>query len=278
MGLFGKLKDAVGIGSIKADIQLTAPGYYPGDTVSGNVVLHEAASDTKVTSVLLQFTHIGTDVEVTDVYTDDYYYGTTVETYEQEYSINEVVFEQFLAQDFTVTKGQKLELPFEISTPPDMPPTDGYNQWLLKVHADLPGKVDARFTRPVKFMVDGAAPPAQPMYDAPPVDDDMPVPGERILGWYEDAYYECTVNSVMPNGVNVHWDDGTDSIVMFDQILPSESAIPGPGDLGIGMRVMAKFGDGFYEASVGAIQAQQVGIQWDDGSQTWIPIFDVRLL
>lgn len=278
MGLFGKLKDAVGIGSLKADIQLTAPGYYPGDTVSGHVILHEAATDTQVTSVLLQLTQIGTDVEVTDVITDDYYYGQQLESYEQELKINEVVFEQFLAQDFTVTKGQKLELPFEISTPPDMPPTDGYNRWILKVYADLPGKVDAKVVKPVRFMVDGDAMPAEPMYDAPPADDDMPVPGERILAWYDDAFYECTVNAVMPDGVDVHWDDETDSMVGFDQILPSESAIPGPADLGIGIRVMAKHGYGFYEASVGAVQMNQVGIQWDDGGQTWIPIHDVRLL
>ncbi len=277
MGLFGKLKDAVGVGSIKADIQLTAPGYYPGDTLAGNVVLQEAASDTKVTSVLIQLNHIGTDVEVTDVVTDDYYYGTTVETYEEEYSVNEIVYETFLGQDFVVTKGQRLELPFEVATPPDMAPSDGYNRWFLKCHVDLPGKVDCRVNKPLKIMVDANAP--APMME-PPVDDggDMPAPGERILAYYEDAYYECTVNSVMPNGINVAWDDGSETMVGFDQILPSEGSIPGPADLGMGMRVMAKSGDGFYEAAIGAVQGNQAGIQWDDGTQSWVQLFDIRLL
>ena len=275
MGLFGKLKDAVGIGSIKADVQLTAPGFYPGDTIAGNVILHEAASDTKVTSVLLQLNQIGTDVELTDVVTDDYYYGTQVESYEQEFRINETVYETFLGQDFEVTAGQRLELPFEVETPPDMAPSDKYNMWILKVHADLPGKVDARVNKPVKIMFDSNA----PMMDEEPMDqdDDMPSPGERVLAFY-DEWYEATVAGVMPDGVSINWDDGTNSMVSFDQLLPSETAIPGPNDLGVGQRVMVRFGDAFYEAAVGAVQMNQIGIQWDDGSQSWVGFHDVRVL
>ncbi len=54
--------------------------------------------------------------------------------------------------------------------------------------------------------------------------------------------------------------------------------MPGPGDLAPGQRVMAKFGDGFYEAAISAVQMNQMSIQWDDGSQSWVPITDVRLL
>jgi hypothetical protein len=275
MGLFGKLKDAVGIGSLKAEVQLTAPGFYPGDALAGNVILKEAASDTQVTSVLLQLVRLGTDVQITDVVTDDYWHGPQVESYEQQFKVNEVVYETFLAQNFTVAKGQRLELPFEIATPPDMLPSDNYNQWLLKAHADLPGKVDCRVTKPVKIMMDGNAPMMEP---PPPVGGGLPAPGERILAYFDDAYYECTVNSVMPNGIHVAWDDGSDSVVGFDQVLPSESAIPGPADVAVGMRVMAKYELGFYECTVGAVQMNQVGIQWDDGSQTWVPMYDIRLL
>jgi len=274
MGLFGKLKDAVGIGSLKAEIQMSAPGYYPGDTLTGNIILSEAATDTKVTSVLIQLVHAGTEVEITDVVTDDYYYGTQLEIYEEQFTVNEVVYETFLAQDFTVVTGQRMELPFEISTPPEMVPTDGYNQWMIKCHADLPGKVDCRTVRPLKIMIDGNAPVAAP---PPPASDD-PVPGERILAFYEDAYYECTVAQCQPQGVYVNWDDGTDSMVSWDSILPSESAIPAPVDLAIGMRVMARSGDGFYESSINAISGAQVGIQWDDGTSSWVTIGDVRLL
>lgn len=278
MGLFGKLKDAVGVGSLKAEILLTAPGYYPGDTLAGNVVLSQAASDTQVTSVLIQLYRMGTDVERTDVISEDYWGGTYWESYEQSFKINEVVFEQFLAQDFVVTKGQRLELPFEVSTPPDMAPSDGYTQWVLKAHADLPGKIDCRAAKPVKVMVGGGAPMEQ--YDPPPVDDggDMPSPGERILGYYDGEWYECTVVSVDPQGLNVNWDDGTSSMVTYDQILPSESAIPGPGDLAPGQRVMVKFEEAFYEASIGSVQMNQASITWDDGSQSSVPLYDIRLL
>ncbi len=212
MGLFGKLKDAVGIGSLKADIILTAPGYYAGDTLAGNVVLSEAATDTKVTSVLLQLVRLGTDVEITDVVTDDYWHGPQLETYEQEFKINQVEFEQFVGQDFVVTKGQRLELPFEVNTPPDMEPTDQYNKWILKIHVDLPGKVDCRVAKPLKIMMGGGGPVD---YAPEPVDSggDLPAPGERILAFYEDAHYECTVASVEQAGINVSWDDGTTSII-----------------------------------------------------------------
>lgn len=277
MGLFGKLKDAVGIGSLKAEVQFNAPGFNPGDSIAGKVLLHQAASDTKVTSVLLQLTNIGTDVETTDVLTDDYWYGAQWETYEQEFKYNSVLFEMYLAQDFVVTKGQKLELPFDITTPPDVLPTDKYNKYIIKVHVDIPGKIDTKCAKPVHIMTGGA----MPVDDFGPQGgpgDDLPAPGERILAYYEDAWYECTVAGIHDAGISVAWDDGTDSMVGFDQILPSESAMPGPADLGIGMRVMARYDEGFYEASISAISGAQIGIQWDDGSQSWVTLADVRLL
>ena len=276
MGLFGKLKDAVGIGSMKADIIYAVPGINPGEPIQGNVVLDGAASDTKVTSVLLQLVNFGVDVETVDVVTEDYYYGTEWETYERQFKHQTVLFEQYLAQDFTLAKGQRLELPIDISTPPDMLPSDKYNRYVVKIHVDIPGQIDAKCAKPLKVLMGGGAVAAGPDY----ADDggDYPEPGERVLAFYEDAHYESTVLAVMPNGIHIQWDDGTDSVVPFETVLASESAVPTPADLGIGMRVMARYGDGFYEATVGAVQPGQVAINWDDGSQTWVGLHDIRLL
>ena len=287
MGLFGKLKDAVGIGSLKVEVQLTAPGFYPGETISGSVVLKDAASDTRVTSVLLQLTHLGTSVAVTEIISEGYWGGTQWEAYEKKFKINEVVFEQFLAQDFVVAGGQVLELPFDIGTPPDVAPSDKYNHWILKVHADLPGKMDAKATKSVKLMVGGAAPPPDRDlgYDpaaasAPPpgADSDLPSPGERVLAFWEDAWYECTVIGLGPGAITVTWDDGSTASVALEEVLPSESAMPGPADLAQGQRVMARWEDAFHEATVASVSPHQIGIRWDDGSESAVPIGDVRLL
>jgi hypothetical protein len=278
MGLFGKLKDVVGVGSLKAEIVLTAPGFYPGDTLAGSVVLKDAATDTDVTSVLLELRRMGTDVERTDIVSEDYWGGTYWESYEKSFKVNEAVFEQFLAQDFVVAKGQRLELPFEITTPPDMAPSTGRTQWVLKAHVDLPGKMDCRVAKPVKIMVGGSM-PMEPYPPGPTGDDgDLPSPGERVLAFFEDAWYECTVAAVVPGGISVNWDDGTSSVVSLEEVLPSESAVPGPGDLAPGQRVMARYDLGFYEATIATVQRDQAGIQWDDGTQSWIPLHDIRLL
>lgn len=286
MGLFGKFKDAVGIGSLKAEIQLTAPGYYPGDVISGSVVLKDAASDTPVASVLLQLAHLGTTVAVTEIISENAWGATQWEAYEKKFKVNEVVFEQFLAQDFVVTRNQRLELPFDIGTPPDVNPSDQYNKWVLKVLVDLPGKMDAKATKPVKIMVGAGAPP--PVDDAgygggeapppPGPDSDLPSPGERVLAFWDDAWYEATVVGVDPSGIAVTWDDGATATVSIDEVLPSESAVPGPGDLSRGQRVMARFEDAFHEATVASVSPRQVGIRWDDGSESMVALGDIRLL
>jgi hypothetical protein len=288
MGIFGKLKDAVGIGSLKAEIQLTAPGYYPGDVISGSVVLKDAASDTRVASVLLQLTHLGTNVAITEIVSENQWGDTQWEAYEKKFKVNEVVFEQFLAQDFVVTRNQRIELPFDIGTPPDMNPSDQFNKWVLKVLADLPGKMDAKATKPVKIMVGAAAPP--PGYGAdddggygvqpppPGPETDLPSPGERVLAFWDDAWYEATVVGVDPSGIAVTWDDGATATVSLDEVLPSESALPNPGDLSQGQRVMARFEDAFHEATVASVSPRQVGIRWDDGSESVVALDDVRLL
>ncbi len=282
MGLFGKLKDAVGIGSMKVDIVFASPGINPGEPLSGQAVLHSAASDTRVTSVLLQLVNFGVDIQTVDVITD-YYSGSDWETYERKFKHVTILFEMFLAQDFVLAAGQRLELPFDIATPPDLLPSDKQNRYVLKIYVDLPGKIDAKATKPVKVLVGGGAPVADG-YDEGGYDDggdeggDMPAPGERVLAFYDDAHYETTVLAVLANGVHVQWDDGSDSVVPFDAVLPSESAVPTAADLAVGQRVMARYGDGFYECSVGAVQPGQVGIQWDDGAQSWVGIHDVRLL
>ena len=144
MGLFGKLKDAVGIGSLKAEIRLNVPGINPGENISGNVVLSGAASDVKITSVLFQLVNFGVDIQTTEVITDDYYYGTQWDTYEKQFKYQTVLFEQYLAQDFTMAKGQNLELPFDITTPADMYASDKQNRYVLKIHVDIPGQIDAK--------------------------------------------------------------------------------------------------------------------------------------
>lgn len=291
MGLFGKLKDAVGIGSMKVDINFATPGVNPGEPISGNAVLHGAASDTRVTSVLLQLVNFGVDVQTVDVITDDYWYGSDWETYEKKFKHTTVLFEMYLAQDFTLATGQRLELPFDIATPPDLFPSDKQNRYMLKILVDLPGKIDAKAAKPVKVLVGGGAAMAgghghavyheDGDYDDGGYEDDggdMPAPGERVLAFYDDAHYESTVLAVLANGIHIQWDDGADSVVPFEAVLPSESAVPTMGDLAIGQRVMARYGDGFYESSVGAVQPGQVGIQWDDGTQSWVGLHDVRLL
>jgi hypothetical protein len=155
--------------------------------------------------------------------------------------------------------------------------SDKQNRYVLKIHVDIPGQIDAKCAKPVRVLHGGGAPMMDEEYP-PEEEGDLPSPGERILGYYEDAFYECTVLNVTPGGVHVQWDDGTDSEVPMDSVLPSESAMPTPADVAIGQRVMAKYGDGFYEATVGAVQPGQLAINWDDGSQTWVPFTDVRLL
>jgi hypothetical protein len=280
MGLLGKLKDAVGIGSMKVDIQFANPGINPGDPIAGNAILHGAASDTRITSVLLQLVNFGVDVQTVDIISEDYWGGSDWETYERKFKHATTLFETFLAQDFTLAKGQRLEIPFDISTPPDLLPSDRFNRYVVKVVVDIPGMIDAKAARPLKVLVGagmamgGAARSGAPVEDA----GDMPSPGERVLAFYEDAHYESTVLAVLPEGIHIQWDDGADSVVPFDAVLPSESAVPTPADLGVGQRVMARYGDGFYECSIDAVQGAQVGIQWDDGSQTWVGLHDVRLL
>ena len=280
MGLFGKIKDKIGVGSLKAEILLDQPGFEPGEPVAGKVALHSAASDTQVTSVLLQLVNFGTDVEVTEVVTDDYYYGTSWDSFEKKFKYNQVVFEQYLAQSFTVAAAQKLEFEFNIGTTPDVIPTDKYNGYMLKVHVDIPRQIDTKAAKPVHIMFSGGMPPQMGM-GAPPVDQggDVPQPGERILAYWEedDCWYECTTNLVDGYGVHVTWDDGSTSQVPFDMIRPSEGSMPGSYDLSPGMRVMAKYGEGWYEAGVSLATPQQVMILWDDGSQSPVNYADVRL-
>ncbi len=279
MGLFGKIKDKIGVGSLKAEILLDQPGFEPGEAVVGKVALHSAASDTPVTSVLLQLVNFGTDVEVTEVITDDYWRGTSWESYENKFKYNQVVFEQYLAQSFTVAAAQKLEFEFNIGTTPEVVPTDKYNGYMLKVHVDVPRQIDTKAAKPVHIMMSGGPPPQMGM-EAPAGDlGDVPEPGERILAYWEedDCWYECTTNMVDQYGVHVSWDDGSTSQVPFEMIRPSESAMPRSFDISNGMRVMAKYGEGWYEATVSLVSPEQVVIAWDDGSQSPVSFADVRL-
>jgi len=283
MGLFGKLKDAVGIGSLKVEVVLDRPGLHPGDEISGNVVLSDAASDTKITSVLFQLVNFGIDIETTDVVTEDHYSGTQWDSYQKKFKHQTVLFETYLAQAFTIVKGQRLELPISITTPPDMLPSDKQNRYVLKVHVDIPGQIDSKVGKPLHIMTGGGS--SEPMMAGPGMDSsgpadggDLPTPGERVLAYYEDAYYECTVLAADPAGAQVQWGDGTDSVVSMDVVLPSESAMPSPADLTVGQRVMARFDEGFFEAAVGAVEGDQVGVRWDDGGESFVSLSDVRLL
>lgn len=280
MGLFGKLKDKIGIGTLRAEIQLTQPGFEPGEPITGQVVLHSAASDTQVTSVLLQLVNYGTDVAVTEVVTEDYWRGTSWDAHEKKFKFNEVVYEQYMAQGFVLATGQRLELGFDIGTTPEVVPSTKYNGYMLKVHVDVPGQIDTRAAKPVHIMISGAPPPQLGMDGPGPAPDDVPQPGEYILAYWEEdeCWYECTANMVDQHGVHVAWQDGSTSHVPFDSIHPYNSTGATPQDLAPGMRVLAKYGDGWYEATVGGASGAQVSISWDDGTQSWVSLVDVRLL
>ena len=76
-------------------------------------------------------------------------------------------------------------------------------------------------------------------------------PGERVLGFYEGEWYECTVSADTGGGVSVAWDDGTASMVHYDDVMAVGDPLAQPGVLRPGDRVMARFGDAFYEATLG---------------------------
>jgi len=101
-------------------------------------------------------------------------------------------------------------------------------------------------------------------------------PGQRVLAYYEDGWYEATVAGVDARSVHINWDDGTSSPVEPDAV--RQLVMPGPGKIQAGQRVMARYEETFYEATVGAVSPGQVGISWDDGTESWVPEGDVRLI
>lgn len=99
-----------------------------------------------------------------------------------------------------------------------------------------------------------------------------------MLAYYEDECFEATVQSVQPGGATIAWDDATVSFVDMDGLAPSTSAMPGPGDLQPGQRVMARFEDVFWESTVVSVGPGGANIDWDDDTQSWVMLHDIRLL
>lgn len=101
-------------------------------------------------------------------------------------------------------------------------------------------------------------------------------PGARVLGCYEGEWYEATVSQVQPDGVYLNWDDGTASMVSMGEFRPS--AMPGPSDIGPGARVMAKYEEVFYECAIASLDSGGATINWDDETQSYVALHDIRLL
>lgn len=101
-------------------------------------------------------------------------------------------------------------------------------------------------------------------------------PGARVLGCYEGEWYEATVSQAQPDGVYLNWDDGTASMVSMEELRPS--TMPGPSDIGPGARVMAKYEEVFYECAIAFLDSGGATINWDDGTQSYVALHDIRLL
>jgi hypothetical protein len=65
-------------------------------------------------------------------------------------------------------------------------------------------------------------------------------------------------------------------MVSMGELRPS--AMPGPSDIGHGARVMAMYEEVFYECTVSTVAAGGATIDWDDGTQSFVALHDIRLL
>jgi hypothetical protein len=112
----------------------------------------------------------------------------------------------------------------------------------------------------------------------------VPTGPARPLAYYEDGWYECAVLESGPQGHHIQWDDGTDSWVATDELLPTGETIPHASQLSSGQRVVARYEVGFYECSVASVDPGDMVnpakalINWDDGAESWVSIKDVRVL
>ncbi len=107
---------------------------------------------------------------------------------------------------------------------------------------------------------------------------------DRVLAWYEDGFYEAKLIESGPEGHHILWDDGADTWVTADQMRPSGTALATKGSVQPGQRVMAKYEEGFFEATVGSldwgdmVNPAKAFLNWEDGSESWVAMADVRLI
>jgi hypothetical protein len=105
----------------------------------------------------------------------------------------------------------------------------------------------------------------------------------RVLAFFEDGYYEATLLESNESGHHLSWDDGTDSWVVPSHLLTNGMTAPHPSQISVGQRVLARYEHGFYESTAASIDPgdmvnpAKVLIQWDDGTESWVGVHDVRL-
>ena len=146
---------------------------------------------------------------------------------------------------------------------------------VIEVVADVKGSpFDPKVTAEVALTGDEASAPS-PQASAGPA---------RPLVWYEDGYYPATITETTPQGHHIQWDDGSDSWVAPEAVLASWQSVPHPTQLAPGQPVVAAFEGGFYRSTVGSVDPAdmvnpaKVLIHWEDGTESWVGISDVRLV
>lgn len=145
---------------------------------------------------------------------------------------------------------------------------------VIEVVADVKGSpFDPKAKVEVALTGDEASAPS-PQASAP----------KRPLVYYEDGYYPATILESNPQGHHIQWDDGTDSWEPPQALLPTWETPPHPSQLAPGQTVVAFFQEGFYRSSVKSVDPgdmvnpAKVLILWDDQTESWVSINDVRMV
>lgn len=269
MGLLGKIKKAIGAKEPQIQFEVSAPGYDPGDKISGSVLLIGTDRPVKIHSILLQFVH-----------TSACTVSNSWDTFKKVKTTRTVITEQFLSHKLILDEEQRIKFPLNVEIPADIFPSSSENQYSLSCLIKLEDKKEINSEEPI-HIITKASPDMIPQQEtSPQPDDDRGTPsiGERVLALYEENWYEGIVGDIGEYGIQIKWFDGTDSWVASTRVLPSETAVPTAQDLAIGQIVMAKWDEAFFESSVIALEGDQAKIHWDDGTKDWVKLEDIRLL
>jgi len=148
-------------------------------------------------------------------------------------------------------------------------------QLVIEAIADVKGSpFDPKAEAQVRLTGTGASAPAVSAPSSP----------ARPLVFYEDGYFEAAIIESAAQGHHIQWDDGTDSWVAPDAVLANGTVIPTAAQLASGQQVVARYEGGFYQCTVASVDPgdmvnpAKVLISWDDGTESWVSIADVRTL